>query len=306
MNNLDISVVIPVKNGQRYLDSVLQAIFFQEIEDSYEVIIIDSGSTDKTLDIAKKYPVKLYQIDEKEFNHGLTRNFGVSKTEGRYVILLTADAIPVNSLWMKKLVDSLKNDPEAAGVYSRHLPHQDSLPITRIRVKRFFVSRQARKESKLKKDENYNMLSSREKYSRCNFDNVSSAIRKSIWEKYPFPAACFAEDLEWAKEILKSGYKIIYQPDSLVYHSHDFSVFDWYEKNKVNSRKLYSLFGFKTADSFYKIWIFFLVRTFRDIGFLLKHRNQLKIFPVIFLIPIFSLSGILGEYKGISDFKRNR
>jgi len=305
MSGIDISVVIPVKDGERYLRAVLKAVFSQETEDRYEVIIVDSGSKDKTLDIVKRYPVRLYQIGEEEFNHGLTRNFGVSKARGRYVILMTADAVPADSRWMRNLTDSLKNDSETAGAYSRHIPHRDCRPMTRIRVNRSFISQQVKKENRLKREQDYNLLSAKEKYSLCNFDNVSSCIRKSVWENYPFPETSFAEDLEWSKEALKSGHKIVYRPDSVVYHSHDFSVLDWYRKNRENSRKLICLFGFKRVDSFYKIWIFFLVRTFRDFAFLFKHRRELGVFPNIFFIPFFSLSGILGEYKGILDFNHN-
>ena len=306
MNNIDVSVVIPVKNGQRYLDSVLRAVFSQKINAKFEVIIIDSGSGDKTLDIIKQYPVRLYQIDEKKFNHGLTRNLGISKAQAKFVILTTADAIPCNNHWMEELIDDIKNDECVAGIYSRQIPHKDSHVITQIRVSRFFTSYRKRRESQMNRIEDYNKLSPREKHRFCNFDNVSSFIRKSVWAKIPLPKTDFSEDLEWSKKVLEAGYKIVYKPDSIVYHSHDFSILDWYNKNRVNSKKLCALFGVNTIDNIYKILKFFLIRTLRDIYLLFIDKRQFKIVVSnIYLIPIFSLSGILGQYRGIRDCKHS-
>lgn len=243
--NPDISVVIPVKNGEKYFEPVLKAVFAQEINSNLEVIIVDSGSQDRTLDITKKYPVKLYQIPEKEFNHGLTRNFGISKCCGKYIILMGADVIPYNNYWMQKLIDNLEFDEYVAGVYSRQVPHKDSHLLTRIRVNRFFTTSKIRRESYIRNNiEDYNKLTPKEKHKLCNFENVSSCIKKEIWQRFPFPKTDFGEDIEWAKLVLLAGYKIIYEPESIVYHSHDFSLSGWYKKSHTNYQKLYSLFGY--------------------------------------------------------------
>lgn len=302
MSNIDISIVIPVKNGQRYLDSVLKMVFSQEINAEFEVVIIDSGSTDKTLDIMKQYPIKLYQIEEKEFNHGLTRNLGISKAQGKYIILLTQDAIPYNNHWMEKLVNNLKRDQSVAGVYSQQIPHKDSHPLTQIRTNRFFTSAKLRRESQIDKIEDYNKLSSQQKYRFCNFDDVSSCIRKDVWQKISFPDTDFAEDLEWAKQVLEAGYKIVYEPESIVYHSHDFSISDWYKRNRINYNKLYALFGISGIDRFYKLLIFFLIYTFRDFYYLCKHKKQIKIIlSTAYLIPLFLFAGLLGQYRSIKE-----
>ena len=78
LNEPLVSVVIPVKNGIDTLASCLDGIFGQTLRDKLEVIIIDSGSTDGTLDLLKKYPVRVYNLPPKEFNHGETRNLGVA------------------------------------------------------------------------------------------------------------------------------------------------------------------------------------------------------------------------------------
>jgi rhamnosyltransferase len=307
MNSIDVSVIIPVKNGQRYLDSVLKAVFSQEINAKFEVIIVDSGSTDKTLDIITQYPVRYYQIRETEFNHGVTRNFAISKSQGKYIILMTADAIPYNNRWMERLVSNLERDQSAAGVYSRQIPHIESHPLTQIRVNRLFTSNKKRRESQIDKIADYENLSPREKHMLCNFDNVSSCIRKDVWGEIPFPKTDFAEDLEWSKSVLGAGYKIIYEPDSIVYHSHDFSIFDWYKKNRINFNKLSALFGLNTINNVYRLLAFFFIYTLRDIYFLYKDKRRFTtILSNIHLIPLYSFFGTLGQYIGIKDAFRSQ
>lgn len=305
MDKIDISVVIPVKDGQRYLDAVLKGVFNQEIDAKFEVIIIDSGSTDRTLEIVRRYPVKLYQIKAAEFNHGLTRNFGISKSQGKFIILMTADAIPGNKYWMGKLVNSLEVDGSVAGAYSRQLPHPGAHPLTKARVSRFFTADKLRRESKIERIEEYNKLSPKEKHRFCSFDNVSSCIRKEVWERIPFSKTDFAEDLQWSKKVLEAGYKIVYQPESVVYHSHDFSISGWYNKNRINYNLLFSLFGLNNISNLYQLLVFFLISVFKDTRSFLRYNRHFKtILTNSYLLPLFSFAGVLGQYAGIKDCRR--
>lgn len=305
MDNVEVSVVIPVKNGQKYLNRVLKAVFSQETKAGFEVIIIDSGSSDETLDIARQYPVRLYRINGGEFDHGLTRNLGISKAQGRYVILLTQDAVPFDCYWMERLVRDMDIDGRVAGVYSRQIPQLDSGILARIRIKRFYTFSNERRENKIDNSEVYHNLSPKEKHHFCNFDNVSSCIRKAVWEKIPFPKTDFAEDLEWSKSALEAGYTIIYEPESIVYHSHDFSVKEWYERNRVNYCKLRSLFGTDSMNNISDLLISSFVYTIKDLYSFWKDKSSFKDGILSFcLIPFFSVSCALGQYRGIRDSKR--
>lgn len=298
MDKIDISVIIPVKNGQRYLDLALSAIFSQKINATFEVILIDSGSRDKTIEIAREYPLKLYEIEADSFNHGLTRNYGISKSQGEYLVLTTADAIPYNDIWMEKLVGHLRRDEQVAGAYSRQIPHQDAHPLTQLRVNRFFTASKERRESQAIEKAYFDSMPAFKKYYFCNFDNVSSCIRRSVWEKISFPKTNFAEDLEWSRQVLNAWYKIVYEPESAVYHSHDFSVLGWYKKNLVHYSKLYSLFGLNNADTILKLMTNFVLYTLRDIYYLGKEKKNTKtILSSIPLIPLYAFSAALAQYK---------
>jgi rhamnosyltransferase len=307
MSDIDISVVIPVKNGEKYLDSMLKSVFSQDVNFKFEVIIVDSGSKDKTLDTIKKYPVILYQIKEEDFNHGLTRNFGISKASGRYVILMTQDTIPCDKHWMEKLINNLECDYRVAGTYSRQVPHEDAAAFSRLKTSMFFTSQREKRVSYIDNMRDYERLSPAERHRFCNFDNVSSCIRKSVWENFRFPSAEFGEDLEWAKRILEAGYKIIYEPDSAVYHSHDYSIAGWYKRNRINHNKLHSILGLNDMDAAYKLLPFFFIyaiKNFYGLAKFYKDKGDIKaVFSNICLIPLYSFSAALGQYIGIKESK---
>ncbi|GAI52085.1 unnamed protein product [marine sediment metagenome] len=92
-------------------------------DEKFEVIIIDSGSTDKTIEIAKEYPVRLIQIKPEEFGHGKTRNYGADISEGEYLVFLTQDAIPFDNNWLRYLISNLE-DENVAGVYNKQIPRR--------------------------------------------------------------------------------------------------------------------------------------------------------------------------------------
>ena len=107
---MDATIVIPVKNGGKLLVKVLDRVFTQKTEYEYEVVCVDSGSTDDSIDIMKKYPCKLFEIKPEEFGHGKTRNYGASKGVGEYILFLTQDAMPTDECWLQNFIDGMKSD----------------------------------------------------------------------------------------------------------------------------------------------------------------------------------------------------
>ena len=122
---MDVSIVIPTKNGGHLFEKVLDAVFKQKTEYEYEVICVDSGSKDGTLDVIRKYPCRLFQIEPSEFGHGKTRNYGASKGNGTYIIFITQDALPATDTWLQNFIDAMKMDPEIVGGFGIHYPYPD-------------------------------------------------------------------------------------------------------------------------------------------------------------------------------------
>jgi len=119
---MDISIIIPTKNAGAEFNKCLACISQQKTKHKYEVIVIDSGSTDNTLNILTKYPVRLIKIAPEEFGHGKTRNLGARLAQGDYLVYITQDAIPATGNWLDRLIKDMRQDNQIAGAYSRNLP----------------------------------------------------------------------------------------------------------------------------------------------------------------------------------------
>lgn len=220
---VDVSVVIPVKNEAHHIGQCIDAVLNQAVTLEYEIIAIDSGSTDNTLEIIKRFPaVKLVQIEPEEFGHGITRNLGGQTARGECIVFLNADALPVDENWLAPLIDAVKSDDRVAGAYSRHLPRPDC---------HLYMKRDLLKSMPPEK-----VIRSRDrKLNYTQFSTVSAAVRKEIWQRYPFARdIVIAEDQEWAKRVLDQGFNIVYEPASTVLHSHNYSPRELFEiKRKV-------------------------------------------------------------------------
>ena len=305
MNNIVASVVIPVKNAGKYLDLTLKRIFSQKAGILFEVIIIDSGLTGNSLEIVNRYPCALYQIPEKDFNHGGTRNYGILKSSGEYILFLSQDAVPQDDFWMQNLLVNLRMDDSVAGAYSRQVPCPEASALTRIRVNSFLTASLARRESRIDSIERYNKLSASQKHSFCNFDNVSSCIRRSVWQKIRLPETDFGEDIEWAEQVLKAGYKIIYEPKSVVYHSHNFTLWQWFHRNRANAQKLNQLFSQNYPKNIGEVLIKIFSRFYIDICNLICEEKKFSdFFCNSFKIFFYALIEGFGQYKGIQNSKR--
>ena len=113
-----ISIIIRTKNEERWIEICLQKIYEQK-EKNFEVIIVDNNSKDKTVIKAKKFPVKVIKI--KNFLPGKAINLGIKKSNGKYIVCLSAHCIPENKDWLTKIIKGL-NDKNVAGIYGRQKP----------------------------------------------------------------------------------------------------------------------------------------------------------------------------------------
>ncbi len=212
-----VSVLLVTKNGERYLAEVLDRLGQQRGRFQLdEIIAVDSGSHDQTLAILESRAVRIIRISPKEFGHGKTRNLAAARAQGDYLVFLTQDATPANADWLDTLLAPLRADPSIAGAYSRHLPRPHCHPMEWRRIVEDELS--GRAESCLNSSDAPDYADNPAYF--YFFSNVSSILRRNIWQQHPFPEVEFAEDQLWAKRVLEAGYKTAYRADSLVYHSH--------------------------------------------------------------------------------------
>ena len=121
-----VTVGIPVLNGARYLEEVLSAIRSQSLDRDIELLVVDSGSTDGSVDIAKSFDAVLHEISRAEFSHGDTRNLIMRLAEGDHVAFLTQDATPADDGWLAALLEGFEQAPDVAAVFGPHVARPDA------------------------------------------------------------------------------------------------------------------------------------------------------------------------------------
>lgn len=212
---IECSISILTKNEERNIGACLEAVFSQKAVGPFEVILVDSGSTDATLQIAGGYPIRIEQISARDFHHARTRNFAASLGKGPILINLSGDAIPASDAWLCNMLANF-SDPGVGAVYGRQLPKPGS---TMERCDTFDT---VYGDQKIVKDPAHRNGMG---YRFYHFSDVNSAIRRSVWEASPYPENLkMFEDLAIAKLMLDAGWKIVYESEAPVFHSHHYSA----------------------------------------------------------------------------------
>ena len=201
---MNISIVIRTLNESKYLDELISNIEVQETEGfDIEIILVDSGSTDGTLKIAKSHNCKIVHITRKEFSFGLSLNRGCEKANGEILVMISGHCVPVGNNWLQLLCKPLIEN-KAVYSYGRQVGGSDSYySECRIFNKYYPTSNQIPQEG-----------------FYCN--NANSAIKRIVWEENHFDEELTGlEDMELAKRLVKKGEKIAYCAEATVYHYHE-------------------------------------------------------------------------------------
>jgi rhamnosyltransferase len=217
VNDPLISVVIPVKNGIDTLPSCLDGLFRQTLKDKLEVIAIDSGSTDGTLELLERYRVRVHHLPPKEFNHGETRNLGVHLARGTFVVMTVQDATPASDNWIELMLSHFDN-PEVAGVCGQQIVGSDA---DKNPLQWFSPASEAKPLLvQFLHPATFTSLPGKKQHEYCNWDDVTTMYRKSTKEKIPFKKLMFSEDTLWAKDARSQGFASVYDYRARVYHYH--------------------------------------------------------------------------------------
>ncbi len=219
---LSVSVIIPAKNGCPTIGPCLDAVLAQEYEGVFDVLVIDSGSTDGTLEVCAERPdVQLHQIHPLAFDHGDTRNLGAALSTGDALVFLVQDAEPVGTSWLTNLVSNLE-DPKVAGAFSRILPRPDAGPLVKRGCEQDLCHGIDRIEVSMTSQEQWEALDPHALRLACNFNDVSSVVRRDVWRRLPLCRGMFGEDIRFARSAIESGWTIVFDPTSEVLHSHEY------------------------------------------------------------------------------------
>jgi 2-desacetyl-2-hydroxyethyl bacteriochlorophyllide A dehydrogenase len=203
MSNPEISVVIRTFNEKKFLPDLLHALKRQSFQ-NFETIVVDSGSMDRTREIAAQEADKLLPIESRNFTFGHSLNVGIQGASGEYIAIVSAHTLPVNEHWLGRLVDPLRENKNAM-VYGRQIGGKTSNFSEIQDLRRTFGLKPKTLQP-----------------PRFFANNANSAIRKDLWQKYAFDESLLGlEDIDWAKYWMERGYQVVYEPQAALYHFHE-------------------------------------------------------------------------------------
>jgi len=212
-----ISVIIPTRNGERFLPALLQRLETQTCARDLDIRVVDSSSTDATRKIARQYGAHVLQISAAEFDHGATRSMAAKMAEGELIVFLTQDAVPVNEHCISRLIAPLQQDDSVAVSYGRQLPRPDaSLFGKHLRAFNYG------ERSHIRRLEDSRKLGLKTVF----VSNSCAAYKKTALEEIGYFGRnhLFAEDACAVGHLLQRGYRIAYVAEAMVYHSHNYSI----------------------------------------------------------------------------------
>lgn len=218
---VESSILLLTKNGACDLERLLPAVYSQRDVAPFEVIAIDSGSTDATLEVLSRFPVRLQQIKPQDFHHARTRNLAAGLACGRILVFLSQDAIPASDAWLRTLISNF-DDPKVAAVYGRQFPKPNSSVEREDALDTIYGGQKVIKDPAHRNGIGYRFY---------HFSDVNAAIRRTVWQEEPFPENLkIFEDLGIAKKILDRGWKIVYDPQAAVFHSHSHTTLGLFKR----------------------------------------------------------------------------
>ncbi len=202
MPDIRCSIVIRAYNEEKHLGRLLTGIMRQNLAEK-EIILVDSGSSDRTLEIAAQYPLKLVQINPQEFTFGRSLNRGIAAAQGEFIAIISAHCFPVYPDWLDQLIAPF-TDPQVAVSYGKQRGGETNQYSEHQWFKQYFPDHSI----------------ARQAHPYCH--NANAAIRRSLWLEHPYNENITGlEDLAWGSWAFEQGYAIAYAAEAEIIHLHD-------------------------------------------------------------------------------------
>jgi rhamnosyltransferase len=221
-NNNTISVVIPTYNAGQRFAKLLDGLQNQTLKPA-QIIVVDSESTDETLELAHSRNCKVIKINRADFDHGTTRNLAISEVSSEFAVILTQDAIPVDEHMIAELIKAMQADSNIAICYGRQLPRIDAAPLECFTREFNYPA-----ESMLKTRNDIESLGLKTFF--CS--NSCSAIRCSTFKKLGGfkDNVIVNEDMLFAAKAIHQGYSVYYSAAAKVSHSHPYTLLQTFKR----------------------------------------------------------------------------
>lgn len=271
------SIIIRCYNEREHIGKLLYGIF-QQTRDDFEVILVDSGSTDGTLEVARQYPIEdIIYIAPEEFSFGRALNMGCEAASGEYCVFASAHTYPRRRDWLSEMLE--KFDEDIAIVYGK----QRGNDVTKYPEQRIF--RQWFPDG------------SKQTQRSPFVNNANAAVRRDLWKEFPYDEQLTGlEGIDWAKRVQDAGYEIAYAADATIVHVHDESpreIFNRYRREAIALNRIYPDRDFSFSDFLKAV----SMNIMTDYSAALKYRESLD---SLLEIPVFRLMQFWGTYRGFS------
>lgn len=199
----NVSIIIRALDEAEFLPECLSKALDQDYPALIEVVLVDSGSTDDTIEIGQSFGCNIVHIKKSNFSFGRSLNMGCSVARGEILVFLSAHCIPVNRYWLQNLIEPILNGTSEYS-YGRQIARKS---VSKFSEGMVFEKYYPEKSS------------SPQVGYFCN--NANSAIKRSTWDALRFNEELTGlEDMELAKRLTALGGTISYKADSAVEHIH--------------------------------------------------------------------------------------
>jgi glycosyltransferase involved in cell wall biosynthesis/GT2 family glycosyltransferase len=200
--------VIPVKDGERYLAEMLAAVTREAAD---EILVVDSGSADRSVEIAHAAGVEVLEIAPDTFGHGRTRNLAAERTTGELIAFLTQDATPIPG-WLAAYREAFTLAERVGAAYGPHLPRPDTSPMIARELTEFFAGFSPEGGPVVQTD------------SPSFLSNANACYARACWSEIRFRDVAYAEDQAFGADMLAEGWVKVYHPGAAVLHAHDYGL----------------------------------------------------------------------------------
>lgn len=254
-----VSVIIPTLDEADNLRKLLPALERQETDFEVEIIVIDSGSKDATLDVCREFGVRTKEIPPGTFDHGRTRQEAAGLASGEILVFTVGDALPSDDRWLANLVGPALEDENVAGCYGMQVgpdapeinPLEQGISLEHEIALDVASGPHAREDpgtgrifKKVADGFRFDELPPREQRRLASFDNCTSCARRRILiEEVPFESARFGEDFQWAAKVLERGYTVVFEPRAKVFHYHEQNFRYFFRRMWLDQKIIREVFG---------------------------------------------------------------
>ena len=236
---LAATVAILTYNGERYLEDILTALECQRFDGAFEVLVIDSGSTDRTLDIVAAHPeVRLHVIPNSEFGHGRTRGLAAHLARGRVVVYLTHDAVPAHDRWLYEMLKPFELNDKVAAVMGKQVARPWCFPLLKYEIRSVFAGFGPDFGTSLFYEDDFVQSEGVRNAITFYSDANSAALREVLTGPVPYRDVSYAEVQLLGRDLVAAGYVKAYAPRGVVVHSNDLTLREYDDRMVEETRGL--------------------------------------------------------------------